>query len=184
MLFRSRVTAHCFGEQSVAELVAAGIDCIEHGTGLTDDVVAEMARRGTALVPTRVQIDNFPAYAEQGGAKFPAYGAHMRDLHARCDATLRSAHEAGVPIYTGTDAGGVLPHGLVGREVLALHQQVGMSTVDALASASWAARDWLGRPGLGAGDPADLVVYDADPRVDLRALAHPRAVVLRGRVVA
>ena len=180
----ARVTAHCFGEQSVAELVAAGIDCIEHGTGLTDDVVAGMASRGTALVPTRVQIDNFPAYAEQGGAKFPAYGAHMRDLHARCDATLRSAHEAGVPIYTGTDAGGVLPHGLVGREVLALHEQVGLSTVDALASASWAARDWLGRPGLGAGDPADLVVYDADPRADLRALAHPRAVVLRGRVVA
>jgi imidazolonepropionase-like amidohydrolase len=179
-----RVTAHCFGEQSVAELVAAGIDCIEHGTGLTDDVIAEMARQGTALVPTRVQIDNFPAYAEQGGAKFPAYGAHMRDLHARCDATLRSAHEAGVPIYTGTDAGGVLPHGLVGREVLALHELVGLSTVDALASASWAARDWLGRPGLGAGDPADLVVYDADPRADLRALAHPRAVVLRGRVVA
>jgi len=180
----ARVTAHCFGEQSVAELVAAGIDCIEHGTGLTDDVVAEMARRGTALVPTRVQIDNFPTYAEQGGAKFPAYGAHMRDLHARCDATLRSAHEAGVPIYTGTDAGGVLPHGLVGREVLALHELVGLSTVDALASASWAARVWLGRPGLGVGDPADLVVYDADPRTDLRALAHPRAVVLRGRVVA
>ena len=84
-----------------------------------------MARRGTALVPTRVQIDNFPTYAEQGGAKFPAYAAHMRDLHARCDATLRSAHEAGVPIYAGTDAGGVLPHGLVGREVLALHEQVG-----------------------------------------------------------
>jgi imidazolonepropionase-like amidohydrolase len=180
----ARVTAHCFGEQSVAELVAAGIDCIEHGTGITDDVVAEMARRGTALVPTRVQIDNFPRYAEQGGAKFPAYGAHMRDLHARCDATLRSAYQAGVPIYTGTDAGGVLPHGLVGAEVLALHEQVGLSTVDALASASWAARSWLRRPALSAGDPADLVVYDTDPRADLRALAHPRAVVLRGRVVA
>lgn len=180
----ARVTAHCFGEQSVAELVAAGIDCIEHGTGLTDDVVAEMARRGTALVPTRVQLDNFPTYADQGGAKFPVYGAHMRDLHARCDTTMRSAHDAGVAIYTGTDAGGVLPHGLVGREVLALHEQVGMSAADALASASWAAREWLGQPGLAAGDPADLVVYDADPRVDLRVLLHPRAVVLRGRVVS
>ncbi len=180
----ARVTAHCFGEQSVAELVAAGIDCIEHGTGLTDDVVAAMARQGTALVPTRVQIDNFPRYADQAGAKFPAYRAHMRDLHARCDATLRSAHEAGVAIYAGTDAGGVLPHGLIGQEVLALHEQVGLSATDALASASWAARDWLGRPGLAAGESADLVVYDADPRTDLRALAHPRFVVLRGRVVA
>ena len=176
-----RVTAHCFGEQAVTELVAAGIDCIEHGTGLTDDVVAEMGRRGTALVPTRVQLDNFPAYAEQGGAKFPAYAAHIRELHARCDATLHSAYEAGVPIYAGTDAGGVLPHGLVGREVLALHEQVGLPAVDALAAASWAARAWLGRPGLGAGESADLVVYDADPRADLRVLAHPRAVVLRGR---
>jgi imidazolonepropionase-like amidohydrolase len=180
----ARVTAHCFGEQSVAELVAGGIDCLEHGTGLTGDVIAEMARQGTALVPTRVQLGNFPAYADQAAEKFPTYAAHMRDLHARCDTTLRSAVEAGVAVYAGTDAGGVLPHGLVGREVLALHEQVGLPTVDALAAASWAAREWLGRPGLADGDPADLVVYDTDPRADLRALAHPRAVVLRGRVVA
>ncbi len=180
----ARVTAHCFGEQSVAELVAAGIDCIEHGTGVTPDVVEAMASQGTALVPTRVQIDNFPAYAEQGGARYPAYAAHMRDLHARCDATLRAAYDAGVALYCGTDAGGVLPHGLVAREVLALHEQVGLPAEVALAGASWAARDWLGRPGLEAGESADLVVYDTDPRADLGVLAHPRAVVLRGRVVA
>ena len=46
------MTAHCFGEQSVAELVAAGIDCIEHGTGMSDDVIQQMAENGTALVPT------------------------------------------------------------------------------------------------------------------------------------
>ena len=179
-----RVTAHCFGEQSVAELVAGGIDCVEHGTGLTDDVVAEMARRGTALVPTRVQLDNFPSYAGQAAEKFPAYAAHMRDLHARCDAVLGAAVDAGVPVYAGTDAGGVLPHGLIGREVLALHAQVGMPAEAALGAASWAARSWLGRPGLEDGAPADLVAYDQDPRADLRALAHPRLVVLRGRVVA
>jgi imidazolonepropionase-like amidohydrolase len=178
-----RVTAHCFGEQSVAELVAAGIDCIEHGTGVSADVIDAMARQGTALVPTRVQIDNFPAYADAGEEKFPAYAAHMRDLHARADATLRAAHEAGVVLYCGTDAGGVLPHGLVAREVLALHEQVGLSVEEALGAASWRARTWLGRPGLGDGDPADLVVYDADPCADPRVLGHPRAVVLRGRVV-
>ena len=176
-----RVTAHCFGEQSVAELVAAGIDCIEHGTGVSDDVIAAMASHGTALVPTRVQLDNFPMYAEQAAGKFPAYAAHMRDLHGRCDERLRAAYDAGVPVYTGTDAGGVLPHGLVAREVLALHEQVGLPAEAALASASWAARGWLGRPGLEPGAPADLVVYDEDPRRDLRALAHPRLVVLRGR---
>jgi imidazolonepropionase-like amidohydrolase len=180
----ARVTAHCFGEQSVTELVAAGIDCVEHGTGLTDDVISAMAEQGTALVPTRVQIDNFPMYADAGEARFPAYAAHIRDLHARADATLRSAYEAGVALYAGTDAGGVLPHGLIGREVLALHSQVGLSPDAALGAASWGARDWLGRPGLSAGESADLVVYDGDPRADLRTLLSPRAVILRGAVVA
>jgi imidazolonepropionase-like amidohydrolase len=179
----ARVTAHCFGEQSVAELVAGGIDCIEHGTGITDEVVADMAARGTALVPTRVQLDNFPAYADAAGGKFPEYAAHMRHLHGRCDAVLRSAYDAGVPIYAGTDAGGVLPHGLIARELLALHDQVGLPVDAALGAGSWRARDWLGRPSLQEGAPADLVVYDEDPRGDLRGLAHPRAVVLRGRVV-
>jgi imidazolonepropionase-like amidohydrolase len=180
----ARVTAHCFGEQSVAELVPAGIDCIEHGTGLTDDVISAMVEHRTALVPTRVQIDNFPTYADAGAARFPGYAAHMLDLHARADATLRSAHEAGVAIYAGTDAGGVLPHGLIGREVLALHSQVGLSPEAALGAASWLARDWLGRPALDPGEPADLVVYDEDPRADLRVLLAPRAVILRGAVVA
>ncbi|MGH8969346.1 MAG: amidohydrolase family protein [Actinomycetes bacterium] len=180
----ARVTAHCFGEQSVAELVAAGIDCIEHGTGLTDDVIADMATRGTALVPTRVQLDNFPSYAEQGEARFPGYAAHMRDLHARADVTLRAAYDAAVPIFAGTDAGGVLPHGLIGREVLALHEQVGLPAGHALGAASWRARDWLGVPGLSEGASADLVLYDANPLEDLRVLGAPAAIVLRGRVVA
>jgi imidazolonepropionase-like amidohydrolase len=180
----ARVTAHCFGEQSVAELVAAGIDCIEHGTGLSDEVIAAMVERGTALVPTRVQLDNFPQYAAAGQERFPDYARHMLELHARADVTLRSAYDAGVAIYAGTDAGGVLPHGLIGREVIALHEQVGLPVDAALGAASWRARTWLGRDGLTDGASADLVVYDADPRSDLRTLLAPRAVVLRGRVVA
>ena len=60
----------------------------------------------------------------------------------------------------------------------------GLSPVQALSAATWAARPWLGRTGLEEGAQADLVVYDADPRTDLGVLSHPRAVVLRGRVVA
>ncbi|HEX7187781.1 MAG TPA: hypothetical protein VF423_06115, partial [Actinomycetes bacterium] len=78
-----------------------------------------------------------------------------------------------------------LPHGLVAQEVLALHERVGLPAEVALGAASWAARDWLGRPGLTPGDPADLadlVVYAEDPRADLRLLAHPRLVMLRGTI--
>jgi imidazolonepropionase-like amidohydrolase len=53
-----------------------------------------------------------------------------------------------------------------------------------VAAASWRTRAWLGIPGIAEGQSADVVVYDADPRVEIGALASPRAVVLRGTVVA
>ncbi len=179
----ARVTAHVFGEQALAELLAAGIDGIEHGTGLSDATIAVMAERQVALVPTLVQLENFESFAAAGEAKFPTYAEHMRSLYAgRLDAFAR-AYDAGVPIYAGTDAGGFLPHGLIGREMALLGQVCG--TEDALGAGSWRARDWLGRPsGLNEGDPADLVVFDTDPRADLSTLAHPRQILLRGQLVA
>ncbi|WP_233494037.1 amidohydrolase family protein [Desertihabitans brevis] len=176
-----RVTVHVFSEQAVAELVAAGVDGVEHGTGLTDDVIAQMAERQVALVPTLVQLENFPRFAAQGREKFPRYAAHMDDLHARRFDTIGRAVEAGVPVYAGTDAGGFLPHGIIAREVAALARLAGPET--ALGAASWRAREWLGHPGLTPGAPADLVVLGADPRVEPGVLASPRRVVLRGRVV-
>ena len=132
----ARVTAHCFGTTVLPELIEAGIDCIEHGTGLTTDLIDTMVERGTALVPTVVQLNNFPAYADAGEARFPAYAATMRDLHAHRRETIMSAYEAGVPIYAGTDAGGVLPHGLIGEEVAEL-ATYGLTPEDALGAASW-----------------------------------------------
>jgi imidazolonepropionase-like amidohydrolase len=180
----ARVTAHVFGEAALPDLLAAGIDCIEHGTGLSSDLIDDMAARQVALVPTVKQLENFPAYAAAGEAKFPGYAAHIRDLFARRRETIKAAYDAGVPIYAGTDAGGVLPHGLIAAEAAEL-VGYGLDPLDVLSSASWGARAWLGAPGLlEEGDPADLVVYDADPRDDLRVLAHPVRIVLRGRVVA
>lgn len=180
----ARVTAHVFGEHALPDLIGAGIDCIEHGTGLSLDLIDTMAANGVALVPTVRQLENFPSYAAAGEARFPAYAAHMRELFARRRETIGAAHEAGVPIFAGTDAGGTLPHGLIAEEVVEL-TSYGLSAEEALGAASWRAREWLGRPGnLDEGSPADLVVLDRDPLKDLRVLHTPARVVLRGRVVA
>jgi imidazolonepropionase-like amidohydrolase len=179
----ARVTAHCFGEAVLPVLIDAGIDCIEHGTGLSPELVDAMVDRSVALVPTVVQLDNFPMYADQAGAKFPKYAAHMRDLHARREQTIMAAYEAGVAIYAGTDAGGVLPHGLIVDEVLEL-ARYGLAAQDALGAASWRAREWLGLDGeLAEGSPADFCVYPRDPLADLTVLREPSRIVLRGRVV-
>ena len=175
----ARVTAHVFGEDALPGLINAGIDCIEHGTGLTGETIALMVERGTALVPTLINIDNFPGIAD-AAAKYPTYARHMRDLYASCRDRMGAAREAGVPIYAGTDAGSMIAHGRVADEVAAL-RGIGMSGTDALGAACWAARDWLGRPGLVHGAPADLLCFSADPRTP-GVLGHPDLVMLRGRV--
>ncbi|WP_327119894.1 amidohydrolase family protein [Streptomyces sp. NBC_01341] len=177
----ARVTAHCFAEAALRDLVEAGIDCIEHATGLTEDTVPLFAERGVAIVPTLVNIATFPDLAAGGEARFPRWSAHMRRLHASRYDTVRAAYDAGIPVFAGTDAGGSLAHGLIAEEVAEL-VKAGIPPVDALSATAWGARRWLGRPVLEEGAPADLVLYDEDPRKDVRVLSAPRRVVLNGRV--
>lgn len=179
----ARVTAHVFGEDCLPDLLEAGIDCLEHATGLTDTSRDLAAARGVPIVPTLVNIANFPRYADAGEAKFPRYGAHMRALHAGRYRNVARAYEAGIPVYCGTDAGGQLPHGLVAHEVQELIT-AGLPVAAALDAACWGARAWLGRPAPVEGGQADLVVYAEDPRLRPRTLLTPRAVILRGVPVA
>jgi imidazolonepropionase-like amidohydrolase len=179
----ARVTAHVFGSDAVPGLLAAGIDCLEHGTGLTDSTVDEMVRRGVHLVPTLINVANFPAFAEAAD-RYPTYAAHMRDLHARAGATLAAAIEAGVPVHAGTDAGGYIDHGRIVDEVYALSAVPGRTGAEVLDAATWQARRWLGLPEAVVGAEADLVVYPVDVAAQPGALHTPTAVVRAGRIVA
>ena len=98
-------------------------------------------------------------------------------------AVVRAAHEAGVPVFAGTDAGGGIEHGVIADEIRAL-ARAGLAAEAALAAGSWAARDWLGLACVEEGAVTDLVVYDADPRADLDELARPQLTVLRGTLVS
>jgi imidazolonepropionase-like amidohydrolase len=178
----ARAAVHTFSEEGVEVMVRAGVDSVEHGTGLSLDLIDEMARRGTALVPTMINIQTFGGIAEQARSKFAGYADHMIALRDRFPSVVRAAHEAGVPIYIGTDAGGGVRHGLVAEEMLIM-QEAGLPATDILAGASWKAREWLGFPGLVEGGLADLVVYPEDPRRTLAVTRHPSRIVLRGRVV-
>ena len=180
----ARVTAHCFGHEVLGGLIEAGIDCIEHGTGLGEDQIETMATRGVALVPTVMQLDKFPEYAAAGRSKFPAYASTITDLYVRRRDTIMAAYDAGVALYAGSDNGGISRHGNLAGEVIAM-TSLGLPADYALGAASWRARAWLGwNAGLDEGAPADFVVYDANPLEDLSVLLRPSVVVLRGRVVA
>ncbi|QSB06200.1 amidohydrolase family protein [Natronoglycomyces albus] len=175
----AKVAVHTFSAEAVRIVVEAGADSVEHGTGLSTDLLDEMARRGTALVPTMINIETFDDIAAQADEKFPTYADHMRDLKAGFAQVVGAAVDAGVDVYVGTDAGGGIDHGLAAEEMNLLHHKAGMSATDVLAAASWKARDWLGLPAhLG-----DVVVYADDPRLDLDVVRHPQRIILRGRII-
>jgi imidazolonepropionase-like amidohydrolase len=172
-----RVAVHAQHAEGCAVAVAAGVDSLEHGMCLDPALLHRMAAQGTALTPTLAgMLESVPHVRAQPETPRTRWYLDGAGAHP---ALVAAAGEAGVTLLAGTDS---RPHGRVAGEVRAL-AEAGLPAHDALAAGSWAARAYLGLPGLEPGAPADAVVYAADPRTDLAQLDHPRAVVLRGRRV-
>jgi len=178
----ARVTAHCFAEDTIDDMLDAGIDCIEHATGLLPRHIPRLVEQDVPIVPTLVNIATFPDIARQAEAKFPRYATHMLELWERRYERIGEAFDAGVRVYAGTDAGSVIKHGRIADEILELHR-AGLSPAAALDAACWSARGWLGAEGIGEGAPADVVLCAEDPRRTLATVARLRHVVLGGRVI-
>jgi imidazolonepropionase-like amidohydrolase len=164
-----RVAAHVMG-RIVGEVVATGMDTVEHGNWADEATVEAMAAAGTAWTPTLTTVLR---HIEPIAQQVPA----ARELLARQSRTLPLAAELGVTLLAGTDEE---PHGSVAAEVAAL-VRYGVPPAAAIASASTDARRYFGLPGLEDGAPADVVTFFRDPRDDVRALAEPAAVLIDGR---
>ncbi|MBD8079299.1 amidohydrolase family protein [Cellulosimicrobium arenosum] len=179
----ARVTVHAFSDEVIPSLLAAGVDCIEHGTGIDADLMYEISERGIAVTPTLLQVGRFDAIARQAEGKYPRFADRMRRLHARRYDQARALYEAGIQILVGTDAGGTIGHGRLADECAEL-VAAGIPPAAVVAAAGWQGREYLGFGSLVEGASADFVVYPADPRLDVEVLRAPEAVVLRGQVVA
>jgi imidazolonepropionase-like amidohydrolase len=169
-----RVAMHSQQAAGGANGVAAGVDSLEHGMCLDPDLLTQMAAQGTALTPTlSVILGSMSRVSQRPDSPHRTW---YLDGAGRHGSLAAAAAEAGVTVLAGTDS---WPHGKIADEIRALADG-GMSPHDAIGAASWGARAYLGLAGLVPGAPADVVVYDEDPRADLDQLDHPRAVVLRG----
>jgi imidazolonepropionase-like amidohydrolase len=171
-----RVAVHSQHAAGGAAAVAAKVDSLEHGMCLDPALLTQMSAQGTALTPT-LSVISSSLRAMRGRPASPRkeWLVGGASVHGQLAA---AAAEAGVIILAGTDS---RPHGRITDEIRAL-TAAGIRPHDALAAASWAARSYLGLPGLVSGAPADAVIYDADPRADLAQLDQPRAVILRGQL--
>jgi imidazolonepropionase-like amidohydrolase len=181
------VAAHCHAVAGIENAVKAGVDSIEHCTFADDDVLRAMAERGTALVPTicagellfrdDAVVASMPEHLRERMAAF-------NDVHA---AAVRRAHQLGVTIAMGTDAG--TPgnhHGLNAHECVFLVEQCGLSPAESIATATVNAARLLRQPDLGSlheGAHADLIACAENPLDDITALTRVTTVVAAGEIV-
>lgn len=177
---------HAQGSEGIANAVRAGIDSVEHGIFLTDDIIADMIGRGTTLVPTLAAVYWMVTVGVEGGiaAYMVEKAKRVVDAHIR---SFKMAYAAGVKIAMGTDAG--TPYNRFDGSwfELKLMCDAGMSPVDALLSATTGAATLLrmdDRVGtLDAGYLANLIATDDNPLENVNTLEKPAAVFKRGKRV-
>jgi imidazolonepropionase-like amidohydrolase len=178
-----KVAAHAHGAEGMKRAVLAGVDSIEHGTYMTDEVMTLMRERGTWYVPTLMAGAFVSAKSKQPGyypeivqPKAAAVGPTIRQTAAR-------AYKAGVRIAFGTDAG-VFPHGQNAGE-FALLVEAGLSPTEALLAATRSAAEVLGMQdeigSLSVGKRADLVAVPGNPLQDIRRMEKVEFVMKDGQ---
>jgi imidazolonepropionase-like amidohydrolase len=174
-----RVAAHAHGTEGIKAAVRAGVASIEHGSQLDDEAIALMKERGTWLVPTSYLVDRINLAVLP-----PLVRQKAETILPIARQSLRKAIAGGVKIAFGTDAG-VYPHGENAKE-FAVYVKLGMTTADAIRSATLHAAELLGmsdRGVIAAGKLADLVAVPGDPLRDITATERVSWVMLGGKVV-
>jgi imidazolonepropionase-like amidohydrolase len=179
------VAVHAHGKEGMLRAIRAGVDSIEHGSYLDDEVVAAMKQHGTWLVPT-LSAGRFASDKAQQPGYFPevvrlkalSVGLLVRQALAR-------AWRGGVKIAFGTDAG-VGPHGSNAKEFGYL-VEAGMPAMAAIQSATVNAARLLRQEGqlgaITAGRWADIVAVKGDPLSDIGLMEKIDFVMKAGRVV-
>jgi len=186
----ARITAHSTYLDGARVAAGAGLDSIEHGIELDDEVAQTMARNGVALVSTLSILPSWESFGRTTTLeRFTSTEGRARIATRResAFASVAAARRAGVKIVTGSDfGGGSVRAGHLAWEVELL-VEAGLQPWEALAAATWRGGDLLGVPHAGrveVGAPADFVLVHGDPLSDARALWRVWAVFQRGVRVA
>ena len=175
----TKVMAHAQGVEGIKNALRAGVHSIEHGIYLDDEAIELMLERGVFLVPTLLAPVAVLEIGQEGGMAEHAVEKARAVIDAHRD-SIRRAHDAGVRIAMGTDAG-VMPHGTNLRE-LGLMVGVGLTPMEAIVATTRTAAECLGwQDRLGTiqpGKTADLVITRTDPLCDIRSLEDTANIVL------
>jgi imidazolonepropionase-like amidohydrolase len=165
--------AHAQGTQGIKNAVRAGVESIEHGIWLDDEVMAEMKRRGTFLVPTLVAPLWVLRRAEnEPGSVLPQSVRKTKEVMDHHKASITRAAAAGLRIAMGTDSG-VGPHGHNAEELERM-VECGMTPMQTIVASTKTASECIHMQSdvgtLEEGKLADLLIVDGDPLSDIKVL--------------
>lgn len=179
-----KIAAHCHGAEAMKRAVRAGVNSIEHGTYMDDEVIALMKQHGTYYVPTITA-----GKAVGDSAKKPGYYPDIVTPKAlaigpKIQSTFSKAYKAGVKIAFGTDAG-VYAHGRNWLEFVYM-AEAGMPPMETIRAATIHAADLLGIPeSLGSiekGKWADIIAVEGDPITNIQSMGKVKFVMKNGVV--
>ena len=173
-----KVAAHAHGDAGIRAAIEAGIDCIEHGSLMSDETLELMIRRGTFLVATTYLADGMDvSHAD------PELQAKAAEVFPRARETIKKAIERGARVACGTDAPAI-PHGRNAKELLALVDR-GMTPLQAIRAATTVSAELIDADDRGRLEPgllADVIGVPGDPLADIGVTEQVRFVMKGGQV--
>ena len=180
-----RVTTHAIGRAGIHNALLAGIDSIEHGFYLDDELLELAIDQGAFLVPTMLAVDGIIRNGVAAGIPEWVVDKAEREAQKQRE-SFAAAVASGMRIAAGTDAGTPFnPHGALAQE-LALMVTHGLTPLQTLVAATGAAAENLGMAHeigtVEVGKLADLVLLDGDPLADVSATGRVVLVVKDGVV--
>ena len=173
-----KVATHAHGDAAIRSAIEVGIDCIEHGSLMSDETLDLMVERGTFLVPTTYLADGMDVSHAP-----PELQAKAAEVFPRAKATISRAIERGARIATGSDAPAI-PHGRNAKELIALVER-GMTPVEAIRAATVVAAELIDADDRGRLEPgllADVIAVSGDPTTDITATEQVTFVMKGGDV--
>ncbi|HEV2310712.1 MAG TPA: amidohydrolase family protein [Acidimicrobiia bacterium] len=173
-----KVAAHAHGDAGIRAAIEAGIDCIEHGSLMSDQTLELMIQRGTFLVATTYLADGMDvSHAD------PELQAKAAEVFPRARETIKKAIERGARVACGTDAPAI-PHGRNAKELLALVDR-GMTPLQAIRAATTVSAELIDAEDRGRLEPgllADVIGVPGDPLADIGVTEQVRFVMKGGQV--
>lgn len=182
--FGKQTFAHASGDKGIENVIAGGADSVEHGFFIRDDQLARMRDRDIAWVPTFAPVQEQVDHADIMGWD-ATVGENLQRILAQHAASLVKAHEMGVQIIAGSDAGSCgVAHGIGLLRELELMERAGLPPLAVINAATGNSAKRLGfKEDFGrirTGCLSRFILTRHSPLESVKNLAKPKHVIFDG----